>query len=630
MIQRLPCLGAPLPIRNVLSPCPHSMSHVRHQIGTQRKRREIQRGCAVARCPAIDVPQPDSPTCHHTPPLALALALAQIRVRIRSMITRQPSAEQRAARFVLLLLALVSSGLAGAATPNVLFIATDDMNNALGCYGHPTVRTPHIDRLAQRGVRFDRAYCQFPLCSPSRTSIMTGRRPDATEVYDLQKHFRTVLPNAVTLSQLFQQHGYHAARVGKIYHYGNPGQIGTDGLDDPVSWTERINPKGRDKAEEHLIINHTPKRGLGSSLSFLRAEGTDEEQTDGIVATETIRLLETHRDQPFFLAAGFYRPHCPYIAPARSTSIYTPMRAGDRSRPDPGTTWPIVPDGGAGIHPAASVVRRDRTSGARSAPGLLGHDHVRRRASRPIARGRWIDSNSTDHTIVVFWSDHGYHTGEHGLWMKQSVFENSARVPLIIAGPGAESPRCRLRSHGRVARSLSHARRPLRLARTRRPRWPESSSVARGSRRALGQTGLHPGLARNFPRSQHPHRTLSLHRVGQRPGRAPNSTIITTRSRRETQPGRRSRPRRHPGRTARTRARPLGRRIPPQPRAEIAPVRAGGSGARADGHNLASRADQEAAPAQSRRRHRNIPAPDVSPDLPARLEFINPGMMPAD
>jgi uncharacterized sulfatase len=205
---------------------------------------------------------------------------------------------------------------------NVLFIAVDDMNNDLGCYGHPRVQSPHIDRLAQRGVRFDRAYCQFPLCSPSRTSLMTGRRPDVTQVYDLKTHFRTVLPEAITLSQCFRNHGYYAARVGKIYHYGNPGQIGTDGLDDAASWSEKFNPSGRDKREEKLIINHTPKRGLGSSLSLWKAEGRDEEQTDGLVATEVIRLMEAHRHEPFFIGAGFYRPHCPYVAPRKYFDLY--------------------------------------------------------------------------------------------------------------------------------------------------------------------------------------------------------------------------------------------------------------------------------------------------------------------
>src|SRR5687767_7496855 len=135
-------------------------------------------------------------------------------------------------RFLLFLL-LCGAALRAAAKPNVLFIAVDDMNNDIGCYGHTLAKTPNIDRLAQQGVRFDRAYCQFPLCSPSRSSIMTGLRPDTIQVFDLRYHFRTGMPDVVTLPQLFKNNGYYSARVGKIYHYGNPGDIGTSGLDYP-------------------------------------------------------------------------------------------------------------------------------------------------------------------------------------------------------------------------------------------------------------------------------------------------------------------------------------------------------------------------------------------------------------
>jgi uncharacterized sulfatase len=330
---------------------------------------------------------------------------------------------------------LVSTGADAAGQtgkpPNVLFIAADDLNNDLGCYGHPLVKSPNLDRLSARGVRFDRAYNQFPLCSPSRSSLMTGRLPDSTKVYNLQKHFRETLPDVVTLPQLFQRNGYFAARVGKIYHYGNPGQIGTAGLDDPPSWDVAINPRGVDKDEEPVIINHTAKRGLGSALAFYASPAPDEQHTDGKVAAETIKLLESNRDRPFFIAAGFYRPHCPYVAPKKYFDLY-PLEKIAAPSAAPGELAALLPAARWINEPHFGVNEQQQREAIRAYYASISFLDAN--------VGRLLDAlerlNLADNTIVVFWSDHGYLLGQHGQWMKQTLFEGAARAPLFVAGPG--------------------------------------------------------------------------------------------------------------------------------------------------------------------------------------------------
>lgn len=314
---------------------------------------------------------------------------------------------------------------------NVLFIAVDDLNNDLGCYGSKVVKSPNIDRLAARGVRFDRAYTQFPLCSPSRSSLLTGRRPDVTGIYELQTHFRKNLPDVVTLPQLFKNNGYHSARVGKIFHYGVPGQIGTNGLDDSVSWTQRINPIGHDKVDEASITNVTPDRGLGSALSWRIENTPDEEQTDGKVATEAIKVLEERKNEPFFLAVGFYRPHTPYVAPKKYFDLY-PLEKFKLTEEVPNDLDDV---------PEAALFTKPPHWGVSEANRKEAHRAYYASISFMDAQvGRVLDAldrlNLADKTIIVLWSDHGYNVGQHGQWMKQSLFENSARVPFIVVAPG--------------------------------------------------------------------------------------------------------------------------------------------------------------------------------------------------
>lgn len=362
-------------------------------------------------------------------------------------------------RIVLLSLAIVClvqtrfahAGGAETNSLNVLFLVADDLNCDLACYGHPQVKTPNIDRLAQRGVLFERAYCQFPLCSPSRSSFLTGRRPNATKILrnpggpangkQPEAHFRNYIPETVTLPQLFRNHGYFAARVGKLYHYGVPNQIGTSGLDDAPSWQEVINPRGRDKLDENKIFSLQPNN-FGGTLSWLAADGTDAEQTDGLSATAAIKLLEHHRTERFFLAVGFFRPHTPYVAPKKYFDLYPPdaiklppLSADDQSR----TPSPAY---------LSAKPEQDRLTDNQRQTAIQAYWASISFMDAQV--GRVLDEldriGLTNKTVVVFTSDHGYHLHDHGLWQKMSLFERSSRVPLIVAAPGSKAAGTRTQS----------------------------------------------------------------------------------------------------------------------------------------------------------------------------------------
>ena len=317
---------------------------------------------------------------------------------------------------------------------NVLFIAVDDLAATLGCYGDSIAKTPHIDRLASQGVLFRHAYNQIPLCNPSRASVMTGLRPDQIKVYDLDRHFREEVPDVVTLSQLFKNEGRRTVRVGKIYHYNVPASIGTDGFDDPPSWQETINPYGRDKLEEDQIFNAEPHRKISAALSWLAAEGSGEEQTDGMITSEAIRWMEENGDAPFFLGVGFFRPHTPYVAPKKYFSWY----------PVETLQLPFAPENDRDDIPLAALAHNCPVPNyGLEKPILLQAiqayyacvsfvDAQVGRLTRALEELQLADSTS-----VVFWSDHGYHLGEHnGIWQKRTLFEPSSGAPLIIKVPG--------------------------------------------------------------------------------------------------------------------------------------------------------------------------------------------------
>lgn len=314
---------------------------------------------------------------------------------------------------------------------NVLFIASDDLNVDEEVFDNPLVQTPNLKRLFSMGVKFDKAYAQYPLCGPSRASIMTGLRPDKTGVKDLTTFFRDVIPDVETLPQMFMKNGYFSARVGKIYHYGVPSQIGTNGQDDALSWNVRINPIGIDKQQEDKITNYMGKTPLGGALSFWAAPGTDDDQTDGKVANEAVKLMEEHKDNPFFLAVGFFRPHTPYVAPKKYFDMYPLEKITLSKQSD--TDWDNKPA-------IARYTQKDNYGLTEQQQKEIKRAYYASISFMDAQVGKLLNKldelGLSDNTIIVFWSDHGYALGQHKQWQKQQLFEHVARVPLLIAAPG--------------------------------------------------------------------------------------------------------------------------------------------------------------------------------------------------
>lgn len=350
--------------------------------------------------------------------------------------------------------------------PNVLFIMADDFNTALSGYGHPQCKTPNLDKLAALGTSFTRAYCQFPLCGPSRASIMSGRYPLSNGVMGNGGLLKGSLP---TLPQIFRDSGYWTGRVSKIYHMGVPGEIytGDNGADHPASWAERFNVSVMESltpgtAEDVMMEDSTPfydeyrskwlemrnKGGLlfikegnhqGSDFVIVEADVEDAELADGAAADKAVQLLEVRAkaSEPFFLAVGFVRPHVPLVAPRRSFTGY-PL---DEMR------VPEVPEGDLDDMPrearAASNAAKFKLTPEAQKKSLRGYYAAVSYMDEQV--GRLLDAldqlGLRENTIVVFMSDHGYHLGEHTMWQKQSLLEECIRVPLIVSAPGQKAPR---------------------------------------------------------------------------------------------------------------------------------------------------------------------------------------------
>ncbi len=322
---------------------------------------------------------------------------------------------------------------------NVLFIAVDDMRNDAGCYGHPEAITPNIDRLASRGVRFDRAYCQQALCNPSRASLLCGRRPDSLGIWNLTKGLREADPNVVTLPQLFKQHGYFTQGIGKIFHNWRTVDKG-----DAQSWSvPAVLHYARHDDDMPLVHSELPP-DTATAPRCMRLDVPDNAYFDGRAADFAVEALKERGEdgKAFFLAVGFWKPHLPFNPPAKYWGLY------DRKN----IAMPIHPEPTEGV-PEVALHDNREIMGAAGKDGLsvddireLRHGYLAGISFLDVQLGKVLDEldrqNLSRNTVIVFWSDHGFHLGENSLWCKTSNFERDARVPLIIAVPECKHAGC--------------------------------------------------------------------------------------------------------------------------------------------------------------------------------------------
>jgi arylsulfatase A-like enzyme len=321
------------------------------------------------------------------------------------------------------------------ARPNVLLLMSDDLAATLGCNGHPLARTPNLDALAKRGVSFSRAYCQFPHCNPSRSSMMSGLRPKSTRVTNNEDNLYTNIPDVLTLPHHFRNQGYATARCGKIFHLGVP--TGLESMDDPQAWDFGTPFKSELPFPPKRRSVVDVKTGKKQGLSWQEIPGDDKQLVDGAFASTAIEWLSRHdRAKPFFLAVGFHRPHLPLVAPAKYFDLYPFEEIRLPDAPD-NDEADIPPPARNGSVPGYTLSATPEQRRAAIRAYLACVSYVDAQAGRVLEALK--KAGLEDNTIIIFTSDHGWHLGEHGLWHKRSLFEESARVPFILAIPGMKS-----------------------------------------------------------------------------------------------------------------------------------------------------------------------------------------------
>lgn len=350
---------------------------------------------------------------------------------------------------------LASSAVA-ADKPNILLICVDDLKPILGCYGDKLVKSPHIDRLAAKGLTFDFAYCNQAVCSPSRNALLVGLRPQTLGIYDLSTNFRKARPDAITLAQYFKEQGYRTQAMGKLFH------VGHGNTEDARSWSvPHFQAKSIGYAlkennaeltrEEAYFANKSPAN-LPRGAAYENADVADDVYGDGKVANEAIARLRAAKekpDEPFFLAVGFLKPHLPFCAPKKYWDLYDPAKLPlPELRVPPVGAPSYAPQFGGELRnykdiPAKGTLPDDLQR-------TLIHGYYACVSYMDAQLGRVLDelerTGLDKNTIIVLWGDHGWHLGDHGMWCKHTNYEQAARIPLIIVAPGQGKPASRTKA----------------------------------------------------------------------------------------------------------------------------------------------------------------------------------------
>ena len=321
---------------------------------------------------------------------------------------------------------------ASAKPMNVLFITIDDLRPELATYKADGILTPHIDRLASKGLQFNAAYCQYPVCNPSRSSLLTGLRPDELAILSNKVALRKKWPDLVTLPQLFRNNGYFTAGLGKLFHMGTDAEGRKTLFRDDASFDYFFKAKGK----EPEIGSKGEGRKLGDGTvkwaQWRAAEGGDKAQADGMLAAEAVRLLDENRDKPFFIGVGFHKPHDPFVAPKEYFDLY-PLDEVELAE-DPNDRTPILKHALPVAYNFETFTDKDRREFKRAYHACTTFVDAQ--------VGKVLDAMDRlklwDNTIVVLLGDHGYHLGEHGWWNKVTVFDIGARVPFVMWVPKSE------------------------------------------------------------------------------------------------------------------------------------------------------------------------------------------------